>query len=227
MLAIACCSTSLFGQTNQEYVEVIASDTLSFEPDHFQFSVHLGTEEVIAFQQTDSISASRPAELFGKMLADTRSLIHSMNIDTVPMKEDYVTGNYSYQATIILSFSSVDKLRKFLREARKIKGLSGFVFNKTSAKGAEYRKQLLEKLLKKARTDAEAIALASGKHITGLLSVADDTGTSGDATSVAPGWRTTAPRRYIDYTFPDLTDVNILLGRSLRVRYAWKQNHNY
>ncbi|MDE3251044.1 MAG: SIMPL domain-containing protein [Bacteroidota bacterium] len=222
LLAIACSTTSLFSQTNQEYVEVIASDTISFAPDHFLFSAHLGTEEVIALQQGDSGIATRPAELFRKMLADTRSLIRSMKIDTVAMNVDYVTRNYAYQATIILSFNNVEKLRKFVGEAREIKGLSGFVFNKTSVNTAEYRKKLTEKLLTKARADAEAIALASGKRITGLLSVADDTATAGEAESVVPGWRAIAPRRYFDFTYPGSTDVNILLSRSFRVRYAWK-----
>lgn len=215
-----CFFFSSYGQDKDEFIEVMVEDSMQVEPEEIFYMVMLASVhtafDTIYIENTPpvrikpDIEESKTEKLY--------KLIARMKLDTVALKEFNITTNEYREAekTIVLHFRSKTKLQEFIKEVKKIQGLTGSIASVKHSKIEIYEQQLTKKLLSKAKSNATFIAEHSGKKAGRILQVREE-----QPDEAHGGWTMYPPLSALSQAnYPQLSD-KIILTKKLLVRYAW------
>ncbi len=218
----------------EKFIEVMVQDTLSVEPDLIEcivlspLPIHLGGEyegddepkdelllesQRVAAEKKDAQTDKALQQLFRKHKISYRK------VDDPALRG--VAGETWPRICYLLTFADLTKLAAFNAQVQQLEGLENRVFNKKSSKMALYEKQLIQRVVERAKAKASAIAQAAGKELLGIVQV-KEIGDSSELQDIQSGWvvyptlNVNGGGRYDTYS-----DGNrILLRQKMLVRFA-------
>jgi hypothetical protein len=217
-IIILLLSFSAFAQ--EQYVEVMVSDTVEVEPEVFFYSIVLQDLSSGSDSTTFGISdkpPTAPALPADDRLQQLQKLIRLFKIDTVAQNNlDLMDHNYySVQVKYLLRFTSREKMNAFVTAIGKIEGINGGIKKLINTHQEIYYDRLYKKLLVQARGNATQLAQESGKTLGPVIQVKEV------PSDVEGGWTMYPPlSSLVDRPYPE-TISKILLAKTLVIRFNW------
>jgi hypothetical protein len=212
----------------------MVQDTLSVEPDFIEcivlspLPVHLGGEYEGDDEPKDELLLESQRAAAEKKDAQTdkalQQLFKKHKISHRKVDDPALSGAAREtwpRICYLLTFTDLTKLSAFSAEMQQLEGLENRVYNKKSSKIALYEKQLVQRVVERAKAKASVIAQAAGKELLGIVQV-KEIGDPSDLPEIQAGWvvyptlSVNGARRYDTYS-----DSNrIFLRQAMLVRFA-------
>lgn len=221
-VAFLYCTCFAHSQNNFEYVEVIVEDSLQIEAEEFFYTIQ---EVNYAYSEAVGFKTNKSTHNKITPLNQIRKIINELSIDTIGDEGFGFTTVYNHEEraeVIHLKFTSQEKLVEFQRRAKEIKNLSGILTHTQSSKSELARKKLIQKLISKAKEEANYIAEQSKKTLGKIMIIKDADSQVESAEgewasypplSVIPGWVTSISQQ---------TQGKVILIKKMLIRFAWQ-----
>lgn len=181
---------------NSRYIEVTVSDTLQVKPDVIEFTLSLRQDYEYPTYETDTYSTDNPdymAEIKKRQeemkvknkIAEKRmmELLEKEKIsytrgDSPTSFDYYPQEEVPAPKPFVLKFSSFEKMNQFKEKIPEDLKYNGDLTRLSCSKYAQMEEKLLEKLMLKAKKQAEKLASLSNVKLGPLLQFSDNTDNS-------------------------------------------------
>jgi len=211
-----------FCQSQEEFVEVIASDTIKVVPDEIVFAIIIKNTEEGTYYPVKRM-ATTPNSTRIKTEERIRAIIIQQKIDTVADSEtlpliEAVSENIGKK--FLLRFTQKQQMAAFLSAVQPIKDIMGAIVLRKSGQLDQYKEKLTKKITDKAFSEAAYICAQHKKTMGKLIQVKEEDVTIDKST--ISGWTSYPPLSALANYYSTEYDTFIIMERKLRVRYAWQ-----
>lgn len=218
-IAFAFLSAKSSAQTKtEETLQIEVADTIELVPDKIIFAIAFMED----YEQEISNSKKPTKETIAQQVEKVKKIAAKYALDTLTEREAYLNdnlfGDYPLQLFTV-SFASKDKIRLFMNEIGPKPKIKTFVYQLINYKTDFWDKELFQKVLNKAKKEAEFIATQTSKKITTIA----DLKTNYDSEQTG-GWTSYPPLSMIANYKSINSKEKIILYKKITVKFNWQNN---
>lgn len=201
----------------EETLQIEVADTLELVPEE----IILGITFPGYYTDELNMTPQKNKEPITLRIQKVKKIAAKYSMDSLQEKEpfldDRLEGLPFHLYTI--SFASIDKIKLFINEIRDKISIRTFIYQLKNSKTEYWDKELLKKVLEKAKKEAEFIASQTNKKITTIseLKISYESDQSG-------GW-TSYPPLSMQASYKNINSKEkIIIYKKITVKFNWQNN---
>lgn len=202
-----------FGQSQSSgFIEVTTTDTIQIDAETIYYTIFCNTEESTqsGYGNTEGMLVLTEYEKIKKIIAE-------MQLDLIENSLSITPENYGSKK-LMIRFSSIPKLKDFIKKISDFKNIQSYVSNLTTNDRIikEKTNLLYDKILQKARNEAKVIAEKSKKQLHDIIQI------QMSEPQFNGGWTAYPPLSALRNNEPWGEELKIVLTRNITIRFSVK-----